>query len=63
MFFNDMPAALCDICGGEVYGGDLVHVINGFVICPECFWDFVFDYFEDCLTLGSDVARRLGRIE
>ncbi|MBR5381399.1 MAG: hypothetical protein IK136_02130 [Oscillospiraceae bacterium] len=48
-------AALCDVCRGEVWPGDLVHVINGFVVCPECFLDYTFDYFSDCLMLGSEI--------
>ena len=48
-------SALCDVCRGEVWPGDLVHVINGFVVCPECFSDYAFDYFSDCLTLGSEI--------
>ena len=52
---TEKPAALCDVCRGEVYSNDLVHVINGFVVCPECFFDYTFDYFSDCLCLGSEI--------
>lgn|GEM_PF-423674 len=51
-------SARCDICRGEVWPGDLVHVINGFVVCPECFLDYTFDYFSDCLTLGSELQEQ-----
>ena len=61
MIFKDRPVALCDVCGGEVYGEDIVHVIDSFVVCPECFSDFVFEYFEDCMTQGSKIVERLGR--
>ena len=53
---NLPPAAHCDLCKGEIYAEDLVHVIHGSVICPECFDDFVFSYFAHCLTLGKDIA-------
>ena len=52
---EEKPVARCDVCRGEVYSGDLVHVINGFVVCPECFFDYTFDYFSDCLFLGSEL--------
>lgn len=60
MFFPERLAALCDICRGEVYSEDLVHIIDGFIVCPDCFYDFVFSYFEDCLVLGRDIAERMG---
>ena len=40
----------CDRCLEEVHPGELVHRIDGFVICPECFLDFAFDYFFDRLV-------------
>ena len=49
----------CDRCLQEVYPGELVHLIEGFVICPECFLDFAFDYFSDCLTEVSELPGRL----
>ena len=56
----EQPAAVCDVCGGDVMPWELVHVIDGFVVCPECFLDFAFGYFEDDLVTGSE-ARELLR--
>ena len=40
----------CDRCLEKVYPGELVHFIDGYVVCPACFLDFAFDYFFDCLV-------------
>jgi len=50
------PVMLCDFCCGEIYKDDLVHYIDGYVICPECFDDFIFDYFADCMITGEELA-------
>ena len=55
----EAPAAICDRCGEEVYTYELVHLIDGFVICAECFDDFVFEYFEDCLMTGGEIKEML----
>ena len=50
-------AARCDRCKNDVYAGELVHLIDGYVVCPECFLDFAFDYFEDRLIPAEEAAR------
>lgn len=52
---DSLPLFRCDICGGEVYGDDLIHYIDGFTVCPECFDDFVFDYFIGCMMTGREL--------
>jgi len=52
------PAASCDICKGEVYRNELVHVIDGFIVCAECFSDYTFDYFSGCMMLGSEIFEK-----
>lgn len=63
MFSRDwqekLPAAKCDNCGGEVYDEELVHLIDGFVICAECFEDYAFEYFEPCMVLAKDIKEML----
>ena len=49
----------CDRCQQEIYADDLVHVIDGYVVCPECFDDFVFDYFIANMCLGSELKEVL----
>ena len=44
------PAGRCDRCQGEIYRGVLYHRIDGFSICADCFFDFAFDYFADCMV-------------
>lgn len=46
--------ASCDKCGFEVYRGELVHRIDGRIICPDCFFDFAFDYFAESLVLAEE---------
>ena len=50
---------LCDRCQEQVYPGELVHFIDGYIICPECFFDFAFDYFADDLIEVSEILRQL----
>ena len=45
----------CDICSEEIYPFELVHNIDGKIICPDCFFDFTFDYFSDRLFLASEL--------
>lgn len=47
----------CSVCGGEVYRGELIHYIDGKVVCPDCFFDFTFDYFSDRLCLAEELGR------
>lgn len=34
---EEVPAALCRRCGGEVYRGELLYYWEGRPICPDCF--------------------------
>ena len=52
---NEQPIAGCDCCGGEIYSDELVHLIDGFVICAECFEDYAFGYFEECMVTGGEL--------
>ncbi len=56
---EEPPVAKCDSCGGEVYAEELVHLIDGFVICAECFEDYAFKYFEPDMVLGEDLKEML----
>lgn len=40
----------CDFCGGEIYEGDTIYVIDGQYIHEDCLEDFARGYFADCLT-------------
>ncbi|MBQ8974926.1 MAG: hypothetical protein IJ072_04275 [Oscillospiraceae bacterium] len=51
--FVPSPAGRCDICAQDIFRDELVHVIDGFVVCAECFEEFVFDYFSDNMVLGA----------
>ena len=52
---ENQPIARCDNCGGEIYDDELVHLIDGFVICAECFEDYAFEYFESCMVTGDEI--------
>ena len=52
---DSCPVAECDLCGGEIYADELVHFINGFVICAECFYDYAFEYFSHCMVQGFEL--------
>ena len=52
-------AGRCDRCLQPVYDDDLVHVIDGYVVCPECFDDFAFDYFSANMVLGAELKEVL----
>ena len=56
---EELPVAKCDSCKGEVYAEELVHLIDGFIICTECFADYTYDYFEPNMVLGSDLKEML----
>ena len=53
---EDRPTARCDRCGGEIYENELVHVIDGFVICAECFEEYACEYFESCMVVGGELG-------
>lgn len=53
---TDKSVCKCHVCREPVYPYELVHVIDGFVICPDCFFDFAFDYFSDRLILASELG-------
>jgi hypothetical protein len=55
--------ARCDVCFGEIYSGDLAHLIDGFVVCPECFFDFAFDYFADRMVCGGELREMIRTYE
>lgn len=50
-----LPLAVCDVCGEGIYPGELVHQIDGYLICPDCFFDFVFDYFADKMIMIDEL--------
>ena len=50
---------LCDRCGGEIFPDEPAHVIDGFIICGECFEEFAYEYFRDCLMTGGDIKEML----
>ncbi len=54
MYSETAAVAYCDVCKGEIYANELVHVIDGFVVCPDWFYDFVFDYFSENLVLAGE---------
>lgn len=56
---DGLPISKCDCCHGEVFADDLVHFVEGFVICPDCFDDFAFDYFAPFLVTGDDLKEML----
>ena len=51
---EDMSVLKCSSCGGGIYPGELIHFIAGAYICPDCFFDFAFDYFSDCLITAPE---------
>lgn len=55
----EQPIACCDVCKGEIFPDDLVHLIDGFIVCPECFFDFTFDYFADKMVCGREIKEML----
>ena len=57
---QEAPLLRCSVCRGEIYRGELYHSIEGRSICPECFFDFAFDYFADCLVCCGAPAEKGG---
>ena len=60
---DEQPISRCDSCGGEIYADELVHVIDGFIICAECFDDYVFDYFASNMVTGEDLREMLSEYD
>ena len=58
-YFDYEAAGYCDSCGMEVYDGDRIYIIDGFIICEECFADFAAEYFSHCKTFGETLRRRI----
>lgn len=56
--FSGNPAAFCDDCLCEIYGGDEVYVIDGFVICTDCFGSYMKERYAGCKTRGENLNRR-----
>jgi hypothetical protein len=52
---DTVPAVQCDICQGEVYEEEFVHLIDGYVICPDCFDEFVAAYFASDMVRGKEL--------
>lgn len=48
-------AAVCDLCGGEIYQGQAYYRINGRTVCQDCLADYAESYFADCLC-GEEAA-------
>ena len=61
-YIRNKPEFRCDICKSDVYDGELVHCIDGFIVCPDCFLDFAFDYFQDRLVPVSELFDRKNHI-
>jgi hypothetical protein len=57
--FGKAAPLKCDVCFEDVYDEELVHYIDGSIICPECFDDFVFDYFKPQMILVSELKEEL----
>lgn len=55
------PATFCDVCRGEIYEDDLFHLIDGYAVCPECFYDYVFEYFSSCMLSGREFKEMINR--
>ena len=55
--YTPQIAGICDKCAFEVYDGDIIYIIDGFVICDECFDDYVRDYFYHCRFFGETLRR------
>jgi hypothetical protein len=51
------PAAYCDECGAEIYPGERIYVIDGFLVCRECFGEYAAKYFADCLKTAAEGGR------
>ena len=56
---RDDPAWQCGVCGGDIFADELVHLIDGTAVCPDCFFDFSFDYFADKMVCGSEIKEML----
>lgn len=50
------PAAFCTECGGELYGGERVFVMDGETMCGECFKDWVLDLLDTSPAILADMV-------
>ena len=55
--YDPETAGICDKCALEVYDSDIIYIIDGFIICNECFGDYARDYFYHCRTYGETLRR------
>ncbi len=55
--YDEKPVCRCSICSEPVYRDELVHFIEGRIICPDCFFDFAFDYFSADLIPAANIRR------
>ena len=61
--FWEKPAGFCDVCLCQVYDGDEVYLIDGFIICTDCFDGYVRDIYAGCRTLGENLNWRKRRYD
>ncbi len=47
---EDKICGYCDFCGGEIYEGESIYLIDGQRIHEDCLEDFARSYFMSCLT-------------
>ena len=62
------PAALCGRCRGEVYRHELLFVLDGTELCPDCFRQRVLRLLEEspaqlALLLGAETREASERKE
>ena len=50
----DEIAAECDICGFEIYRGEVCYRINGEYICEDCVREFAVRFFAPFRREGND---------
>ena len=56
--YDNEVAAFCDKCALEVYDSDEIYIIDGFIICSECFESYAKEYFACCRTYGETLRRK-----
>jgi len=47
-------AGECQLCGGEIGGGEECYCVNGQVFCTDCLADFARAYFAPFLQRGGE---------
>ncbi len=50
------PVDFCDHCQGELYGGELVFLMDGKTLCKECFKDWVLDLLNTSPDILADMV-------